>query len=220
MTGFENFSAADLKARELLQHTESFNKIAVNQNSVNFFENTGIDYATASRQYACKIESKVKLLNKDLVLFYSGGVDSEFMCNIFRDAGVEFKIVFFDYNGLNDYDKMFADMYVKEHNLEVITEKFDVAEFMTDIDLLKEMSVKYNKTSPQILAYHRMIELISEKYNAFCVLAGELRGVYSGDTLTGYINWQKGTPSDDGCPGGGNSAHYVDFPDCHVVFIE
>jgi len=66
-----------------------------------------------------------------LVLLFSGGLDSEYMVNIFKHARIDFKIAIISYGDYNKHDNMYAFNYCKENNIDPIVIDIDIHEFIT-----------------------------------------------------------------------------------------
>ena len=65
-----------------------------------------------------------------LVLLFSGGLDSEYMLNIFRHAGIDFKVAIISYGDYNIHDNKHAFEYCKAHGIEPIVIDIDMDWFI------------------------------------------------------------------------------------------
>jgi hypothetical protein len=209
-TGFESFADLDQNIRTHLSFDPNHkrNVLAVREDYAQQRTRNDSEYVNASIEYAQAISKYCIAENKNPMLFYSGGIDSELMLNIFLDSGVEFDVLFADYKGANDYDKQYMLEYTAKHNITPIIMEFDVEQFFGDYAEIIRLHKEYNNSSPQILAYYKLIELAAEKYNSFPVLAGEFRINYNPARSVGieYVNW-KGESGDPEC---GPHEIYVD----------
>ncbi len=70
-------------------------------------------------------------IDAPLVLLFSGGLDSEYMVNIFRQAKIDFKIAIISYGDYNKHDTKFAIKYCKEHAIEPIIIDIDMDKFIS-----------------------------------------------------------------------------------------
>ena len=193
-TGFESFADLDQKIRNKLSFDPNHDRniMVVDEDYVAQQTKNNNQYVQASIEYAIKLSNYAKSKNKKLVLFYSGGIDSELMLNMFIDSKVEFDVLFADFKGANDYDKQHMLAYTKKHNITPIIVEFDVEEFLNDYAEVIRLHQEYDNSSPQILTYYKLIELAAEKYNAFPVLAGEFRINYDPKRNIGveYVNFK------------------------------
>ena len=65
-----------------------------------------------------------------LTLLFSGGLDSEYMLNIFKHAGVDFKVAIISYGDYNIHDNRYAFKYCEAHSIEPIVVDIDIAKFI------------------------------------------------------------------------------------------
>lgn len=66
-----------------------------------------------------------------IVLLYSGGLDSEFMLNIFKKAGIPFKTAIITYKDYNDHDTKFAFEYCQAKDITPIVVDVDMDKFIS-----------------------------------------------------------------------------------------
>jgi len=66
-----------------------------------------------------------------IVLLFSGGLDSEYMINIFKKAGIDFKVAIISYGAYNTHDTAYAFEYCNAHNLSPIIIDVDIDKFIT-----------------------------------------------------------------------------------------
>lgn len=94
-------------------------------------------------------------------LLVSGGVDSQAMIHVWKQSGVPFKVVHYNYLGLNAHDTQFLVEFCQQQEVECNIIDFDAVGFITS-NLLKDYAKKYDCSSPQILTYIRFAEQHSE----------------------------------------------------------
>ena len=70
-------------------------------------------------------------IDAPLVLLFSGGLDSEYMLNIFKSANIDFKVAIISYGDYNIHDNRYAFKYCKENNIEPIVIDIDMDKFIT-----------------------------------------------------------------------------------------
>lgn len=86
---------------------------------------------------------------KPLVLYFSGGLDSEIMIQIFIEAGLDFKIVLVRYeNNFNLYDLNYAIEFCESKNLKYIIIPFNLEKFY-ESGRHFEISFQHRCRSPQ-----------------------------------------------------------------------
>ena len=67
-----------------------------------------------------------KYADKEIVILYSGGLDSEWVCESFFTAGVKFTPLVINYNGENEHDLVWARKYLQQRNLKALEWNFDL----------------------------------------------------------------------------------------------
>ncbi|MBO01929.1 MAG: hypothetical protein CMG35_04750 [Candidatus Marinimicrobia bacterium] len=70
-------------------------------------------------------------IDAPLVLLFSGGLDSEYMVNVFIKSGVEFKVAIISYGDYNKHDNKYAFEFCKKRNIEPIVIDVDIEKFIT-----------------------------------------------------------------------------------------
>lgn len=65
-----------------------------------------------------------------LVLLFSGGLDSEYMINIFKDAGIDFKVAIISYGEYNSHDTVHAYNYCEANGITPIVIDIDIEHFI------------------------------------------------------------------------------------------
>lgn len=121
-------------------------------------------------------ERSAKLISsnaiKPIVIFMSGGIDSEIVVRCFLKANCKFKIAIMelkykDKENLNDYDNFYAYNFCKKHNIKPIKITVDIEEyFRTNFN---EDFKNYPTNKIPILIQHRLIEKFP---NHHCVYGG------------------------------------------------
>ena len=66
-----------------------------------------------------------------LYLMFSGGIDGEFMLNIFKDANVDFKVAIISYGVYNEHDAKYAFEYCNAHGITPEVIDLDLEKFIT-----------------------------------------------------------------------------------------
>jgi hypothetical protein len=94
-------------------------------------------------------------------LLVSGGVDSQVMMLAWQFSGVNFKIVHYSYNGMNDFDTETLIEFCAKHNLPFTIKNFDARSFIDSPELI-EYAKRYDCSSPQILTYIKLAEQHTE----------------------------------------------------------
>lgn len=94
-------------------------------------------------------------------LLASGGVDSQAMIYVWKLSGIPFRVVHYNYLGLNSHDTEFLIKFCQLYQVDYEIIDFDAVGFITS-ELLKEYAKKYDCSSPQILTYIRFNEQHSE----------------------------------------------------------
>lgn len=79
--------------------------------------------------------------SKQLILMFSGGIDSEFMINIFRDAQIDFKVNIISYGKWNQHDAKYAFEYCKRHGITPDVTELDLYDFI-ETDLIYDIAEK------------------------------------------------------------------------------
>ena len=76
-----------------------------------------------------------------LYLMFSGGIDGEFMLNIFKDANVDFKVAIISYGVYNEHDAKYAFEYCNAHGITPEVIDLDLEKFITSgrmVEVAKE----------------------------------------------------------------------------------
>jgi hypothetical protein len=82
--------------------------------------------------YTSKLISTIARDNKqDIWISLSGGIDSEFLANIFLESKIPFKIATIVFkNDLNDYDVGYSRRFCQQHNLKLYEFELDIEKFL------------------------------------------------------------------------------------------
>lgn len=75
--------------------------------------------------------------SKQIVLMFSGGIDSEFMLNIFKDAQVDFKVAIISYGNWNKHDTRYAVDYCKLYGIVPDIIEIDLEKFITSGEIFE-----------------------------------------------------------------------------------
>lgn len=184
-TGFENLKELDEKHRQQLQDLykeNPANKFEIEIGSLDIpvkDERKDIDFREACVNAAEWHNIQAKLLDKKIFVCMSGGLDSEITALSFLQAGIDFVPFIVDYNGKNSHDTSYATVWCLENNLKPTIHSIDIEKFF-ETEMYEY--AKYSKvTSPQMLTYQKIIDLVCGQYNGYVVMGGEIR-VYSKPT--------------------------------------
>lgn len=172
-TGFEKLSDLDSKFRRNAQHfvTEPQNTpLAV-------IENNKIDAKNISYKNALKCElSSID----DILVYYSGGVDSELVCKSLLESKKEFKVVIFQWTNnegkiINEYDLGYAFKFCTDNDLNPIVKTINVENLWESKEFI-ELSKDLQLLSPQLVTYAYIVKYMAKEYtNVTHLLAGEVR---------------------------------------------
>lgn len=149
-----------------------------------------IDFAQACVMAAQKHKEEADNLEKQIYVCMSGGLDSEITAMSFKLAGIDFIPFIVDYKGLNSHDTSYATVWCLENNLKPVIHVLDIENFWnTEMYQYADIS---KVTSPQILTYHKIIDIVCEQYNGYVVMGGEIR-VFSNPNkiVTASYSWEK-----------------------------
>ena len=76
-----------------------------------------------------------------LTLLFSGGLDSEYMINIFRDAGIKFKVAIISYGHYNSHDTNYAYEYCNAKGITPIIVDIDIEHFINSGKIIEIANV-------------------------------------------------------------------------------
>jgi len=160
LTGFESLKHKDQKFRQNIQKyiTES-----------QFSPSLLIDNIELNKTKSYKVllsESLEKIENP--LLYLSGGMDSQLVANAFLEKNIKFKTVVFEYvdnigNPKNFDDITSAYKFCRRNGIipEIVQINIDR---LWDSEEFKKLAIDTQYTSPQLVTYAYMVELIAEKY--------------------------------------------------------
>lgn len=121
--------------------------------------------------FECAVNAAQRLgdINHTAVLCLSGGLDSQAMLSVFREAGVPFKACFFKFNeNLNGHELASLTDYCDAFGIKAEVLDFDVIDFF-DSGKFYEVAVAAKTNSPLFAAHAWM----AEKVDGFPVFAGQ-----------------------------------------------
>lgn len=143
-----------------------------------FWETVGpAEYIPVSYKEECLRAARLisEAATKPIMIFLSGGVDSEVVARSFIDIGVYFEVVTTNilYNGeiVNVHDTRYTSEFIKHHNLKSHTvdiEYKDVVDRLTKIRETQNSSTPYYKISVAYLCQIEMFEQFCQDYH--CVI--------------------------------------------------
>lgn len=178
-TGFENFVELDTLHRNKLKDKFKNDKMSQLEFEIGSLDTPprdkfkDINFVQACVMAAEHHKREADLLDKKIYVCMSGGLDSEITAMSFKLAGIDFVPFIVDYNGKNSHDTSYATVWCLENNVKPIIHVLDIEKFW---NLEMYEYANYSKvTSPQILTYHKIIDLVCEQYNGYVVMGGEIR---------------------------------------------
>jgi len=176
-TGFEKIVALDTIARKKIKDALPGNDSKKDKHETSdsiikkFIESEGLNQAEFEEYISNYKKQLIDLANQyrgqDNILYLSGGIDSELMCNAFIDANVPFVPVIFTLTNstgesVNDFDTEWAFKFCKEKNIKPVVRFLDVEAFWNSEELL-EIARENNCYSPQICTHYKMIDIINKE---------------------------------------------------------
>jgi hypothetical protein len=116
---------------------------------------------------------------ENILVYYSGGLDSELVCNSLIESGKKFTPVIFQWTNNNDiinqHDLNYAFKFCKEKNLKPIIKTVNL-ETLWNSQEFEKLAIDTGIVSPQIVTYAYIIELMSKEIpNATHLFGGEVR---------------------------------------------
>lgn len=141
---------------------------------------------------------------KQLTLMFSGGIDGEFMLNIFKQAKVDFDVAIISYGKWNTHDAKYAFDYCNKHSINPKIIEVDL-ENMINSGLMYEIAEKAKCCAPQMIG---VMHGISQIEGAVIMANGEpqVDKMPNGEwvwaeteRINSYMNWYsynniEGTP--------------------------
>lgn len=162
-TGFENVKEHDAKIRASL-YAEGKD------------EPQNIPFIETESAFEDYIKCALLSLHNPLV-YYSGGLDSEFLLKWFLKFGLkpECVVISWTYNGqvVNVHDLEWANKFLQSSGLKARRVGLELSRLWEDVT---DISDAIGRSSPQHIAYVKSIELLS-RHHKYChhVMAGEIR---------------------------------------------
>lgn len=92
----------------------TFNPVSKDPSNLSFVFKDNWSWKTAVLDAAKRIGAVAK---RPIVLFSSGGIDSEIMCEAFLEQEIPFSVCTLDYNGLNEHDTAYAKAWCRSHSV-------------------------------------------------------------------------------------------------------
>ena len=165
-TGFEELSDLDTAVREKLA------KHLGDTENIDYYAELDSEIADVSDDCVFREELKrnaMQFSDTCNLIYLSGGLDSEITALAFLDAEIEFTPVIFKWtdknnNVINDYDTEYAFSFCTENNIVPLVRLFDVVTFW-ESDEIYEYADKYKISSPQILTYYKMVDVMDEEFD-------------------------------------------------------
>jgi len=77
--------------------------------------------------------------SSEIVLMFSGGIDSEYMLNIFKDAEVDFRVAILSYGVYNEHDTHFAFEYCNANGIVPVVVDVNLAQLINE-DKISEIA--------------------------------------------------------------------------------
>lgn len=159
-TGFEHISTHDATVRAKLKLFLGDNELQTTTESID----NPVD--PVSFRESLKRQA-LELMDSQNIVYMSGGVDSEVVALAFLDAKVKFTVVIFSWldakgNVLNAYDTKYAFEFCASHNIKPLVKFFDIETFWYSDEIFK-YAARYRCSSPQILTYHKMVEIVDSE---------------------------------------------------------
>lgn len=88
--------------------------------------------------------------SKEIILMFSGGIDGEFMLNIFKDANIHFKVAIISYGKWNKHDSKYAFDYCNKHKINPKIIEVDI-EDMVKSELIYEIAENGKASAHQMI---------------------------------------------------------------------
>lgn len=96
---------------------------------------------------------------QEILLPFSGGIDSEAMVESFRKEAIPFTALIFDYNGFNEFDIGFAKRYCARHSIPTKIVTVDLERFFLSQEHL-EIAREFECRSPQLAVHLHAIKKV------------------------------------------------------------
>jgi hypothetical protein len=173
MTGFERVKEADSAVRAKLR-TAGEGWLVESDNRAS----TG-----NTEPFLDLMSKRINALEGKSLIFYSGGLDSEFVIRLFEMCGKPFTpitcIWLYNNRPINGPDIVTAMDFYRSRSYTPIVKTLNIQEFW-DSEELVEISQRLCDTSPQRCTYKKVSNICGEEYpNMNRIFAGEIRYVVS-----------------------------------------
>ena len=127
--------------------------------------------------------------NKTLYFLYSGGIDSEMMCNAVLLSKISnFEILIADYDNNNSHDLEYAKLWCENNNITPHIFKIDVLQFWSS-DEFKNITKTINCSSPQFPVYMKVMEYVNNLSGVPILGSGEC--YLENDHLLGLVMFER-----------------------------
>lgn len=173
-TGFEQFEKNDFKFRIRMK-----DKIRVKNEKTLSFDNNENSFNT-STEYKDELISEIKKIKNPIILYLSGGLDSELVAKIFIEYNIKFLPVIFlweDSTGNigNIEEVKYAEIFCKLHNIIPHIEKINVKELWKTYEF-ENLALEMNILSTHVVTHGYMIKYINNIFpNHTHLFGGEVR---------------------------------------------
>lgn len=171
LTGFEKLSKEDATIRQKLSNAGEGWLI------------TGYTPAKVDnpRPYLEVMRSIITALPKDVLIFYSGGIDSEFVIRLFELFEKPFTPIIFLWRYenaiINSEDVTYALNFCIQRKITPIIKTLNIQEFWNS-DEIVEISQRLQDVSPQRCTYKKASDICAKEYpDHYRIFAGEIRYV-------------------------------------------
>lgn len=170
-TGFEQFLFLDKKFRADI----SSSGVTRAQNSNSFIVDGNVPTLYKFKDELISHVSKFQ----DVLLYLSGGLDSEIVARSLLEAGVSFIPVIFQLKDnekiQNQYDFEFAMNFCQEHNLKPLVKSIDIPSLWSSTEF-HNLALDMQVVSTQILTHAYMVKIMDAEFpNKLHVFGGEVR---------------------------------------------
>ena len=135
---------------------------------------------TESATFLDLMHRKIASLSDSNLIFYSGGIDSEFVIKLFQKFQKPFRCVTIRWlnstsHVINSQDIEFAKKFYDDNNLGFYLLDINISELWLSEEILK-ISQEIEDTSPQRCAYKKAANIASKEWPTFNrIFAGEIR---------------------------------------------
>lgn len=173
LTGFEYYTGLDKNFR---------NKITPYVKSAQFSPTHVVDNSqniVITATYKQELKNTLKSID-NILLYLSGGLDSELVASALIDINKKFDVVIFEYvdnigNITNKDDIIYAKQFCKKNNIKPNIFQINIENLWQTVEF-QQLAIDVGVISPQLTTYAYMIELMSKKFpNSTHMFGGEVR---------------------------------------------